>query len=199
MLFFTVSQKKIQSGREKGEERKRQSKREIERGRAKHLFDCYLGAILSNYWLEHLKKLITGSHRLQSRQTDLVPGTTQLSAGYLTTTHHFTATSVVPFSKTIHQRVLQLSCLASMVKNCPPGPTLQSFYSFSPSFVSQCSWKKEDVDGETRFWWERKRAGEGADHLFPVFSQLQAWRFYFCWFTAFLNMTTSERGIIRRL
>lgn len=48
---------------------------------------------MSNYWLEPLKKLITGSHRLWSRQKDLVPGTTQLSAGHLTTTHHTTATS----------------------------------------------------------------------------------------------------------
>lgn len=25
-----------------------------------------------------------------------------------------------------------------------------------------------------------KRVEEGADHLFPVFSQLQTWRSYFC-------------------
>lgn len=99
MLFFTVSpnikqQKKIQSGGEKGE--KKDTDRRKERGGCgvQHLFDCYLGAILSNYWLEPLKKLITGSHRLQSRQKDLVPGTTQLSAGHLNTMYCITTTRV---------------------------------------------------------------------------------------------------------
>ncbi|KAM7406435.1 hypothetical protein PAMP_000810 [Pampus punctatissimus] len=46
--------------------RKRKQDRDTERGNAgehgvQHLFDYYLGAILSNYWLETLKKLITGS------------------------------------------------------------------------------------------------------------------------------------------
>lgn len=84
----------------------KERQREADHG-VQHLFDCYLGAIVSNYWLEPLKKLITGSHRLQSRQTDLVPGTTQLSAGHFTTHHQLTTRSAVPFSKTLHPRVLQ--------------------------------------------------------------------------------------------
>ena len=53
---------------EKEIKRERERHREREHA-AKHLFDCYLGAIVSNYWLEHLKKLITGRRRLASRQT----------------------------------------------------------------------------------------------------------------------------------
>lgn len=100
MFFFFLStvapnikpQNRIGVG-EKRKERQEDKQRKGEHG-VQHLFDCYLGATVSNYWLEPLKKLIIGSHRLQSRHTDLVPGTTQLSAGHLTTTNCITATSV---------------------------------------------------------------------------------------------------------
>lgn len=70
-----------------------------------------LGAKLSNYWLELLKKLITGSHRLCNRQTDrqdLISGIVHLSAGRLTTVPCITAT--LSFSRTRPQQLeLQLS------------------------------------------------------------------------------------------
>ncbi len=80
---------------EKDSTRSKERQRKGEHG-VQHLFDCYLGATVSNYWLEPLKKLIRGSQRLRSGQKDLVPGTTQLSAGHLTTTYDITATSIAP-------------------------------------------------------------------------------------------------------
>lgn len=94
--------------REKDRDRRNERQRKGEHG-VQHLFDCYLGAIVSNYWLEPLKKLITGSHRLQSRQTDLVPGTTQLSAGHLTAARRIAATAAVPVSETLRPSVELLS------------------------------------------------------------------------------------------
>lgn len=74
MLCFTVSnaeqEKEIQSGREEERMMERERDRKEDHG-VQHPFDCYLGATVSNYWLEPLKKLITGSHRLRSTQTDL--------------------------------------------------------------------------------------------------------------------------------
>lgn len=104
MLFFTVSKCKVaEKDTEWERKREKERQRKGEHG-VQHLFDCYLGAIVSNYWLEPLKKLITGSRRLWSRQADLVPGSTQLSADHLTTTHRITSTS---FNKTLNLQVFQ--------------------------------------------------------------------------------------------
>lgn len=165
-----------------------------------HLFDCYLGATVSNYCLEPLKKLITGSHRLHSRRTDLVPGTTQLSP--LTTTQSNAATSrAAPecFNKCevftsqalpTHRGFNLVKIVASLLLAGLLTSSLKVKRRRRQTRKARC--RKEG-------WREKEIVEEGADHLFPVFSQLQAWRSYFCWFTAFLDTTTSERGIIRRL
>lgn len=65
----TMAQKRSSLlGKKRGRSRKEIGKEREHR--AKHLFDCYLGAMLSNYQLEHLKKLITDSQGLKAvRQT----------------------------------------------------------------------------------------------------------------------------------
>lgn len=147
--------------------------------------------------LELLKKLITGSHRLRNRQTDLVSGIAQPSAGHLTTTHRITATAAVPFSETHRTELLQgSSSVASGGYKKEKGhiwadadsrgvPRTDPFFSTGPRAVSHLGLSvsyfivpgsQKEVGSETkRCWRERDRAGEGADHLFPVFSQLRAW------------------------
>lgn len=93
-VFSNVKQQEQGNRVEERIARERKRERKGERG-VRHLFDCYLGATVSNYWLEPLKKLITGSHRQRSgRRTNLGPGTTQLSVGLLATTLGGAATRV---------------------------------------------------------------------------------------------------------
>lgn len=193
-MFFTVSEKKgSMQLRKRRIWRKRQREKESKFG-ANHLFDCYLAAILSNYWLEHLKKLITGSHRLWSRQTRYqVPLSCLLAISPLHTSGALQQHTPLPS--------LEWSCLAWRGgKSCPCPDfcvTLQVFfYSISSGtslginrikmrWIQRC-WGKG--------WWESKEQEKGQIICFQF-----ARRFYLCWFTAFLNTTTSEKGIIRRL
>lgn len=179
---------------EKKGERKRMMEtlrqREGEHG-VQHLFDCYLEAILSNYWLEPLKKLITGSHRLPSRQADLVPGTTQLSPGHLIPTPYTTAQlQVCPRLVRHFSPLVSVEQLSSQkwlkMSTSETGRAYRTPFTrrHIPNILFLCPWKLEETDSEVRCWrdrwWEKERVGEGADNLFPVFSQLQAWRSYFC-------------------
>lgn len=87
MLFFTAAATAVSLTRH------HEQQKETQRGETEleimefSIFDCYLGATVSNYCLEPLKKLITGSDRRPASKTDrwtagrpdLLPGTTQSS------------------------------------------------------------------------------------------------------------------------